>query len=72
MMAECGLVGAHARKKWRRGKTHTAPAPDLIERDFTATMSNLKWAADVTEFKRVDGKLYLAGILDLHDHDLCG
>jgi len=43
------------------------------ERDFTAAMSNLKWVfADVTEFKCVDGKLYLAGILDLHDRGLAG
>jgi len=41
-------------------------------RDFTAAMSNLKWVADVTEFKCVDGKLYLAGILDLHDRGLAG
>ena len=72
LMAECGFVGAHARKKWRRGKANTAPAPDLIERDFTAAMSNLKWVADVTEFKCVDGKLYLSGILDLHDRGLPG
>lgn len=71
-MRECGLVGAHARKRWRRGKANTAPAPDLIERDFTATVSNLKWVADVTEFRCADGKLYLAGILDLHDRGLAG
>ena len=34
IMAECGLVGAHSRRKWRRGRTNTAPAPDLLERDF--------------------------------------
>jgi putative transposase len=26
LMAECGLVGAHSRKKWRRGTRDTAPA----------------------------------------------
>ena len=72
LMAECNLVGAHARKNWRRGKANTAPASDLVERDFTAVMSNLKWVADVTEFKCVDGKLYLAGILDLHDRGQAG
>lgn len=67
LMAECGLIGAHARKKWRRGRANMAPAPDLVERDLTAEVSDLKWVADTTEFKCVDGKLYLAGILDLHD-----
>ena len=73
LMAECGLVGVHGRKKWRRGKrSSTAPGPDLIERDFTAEASNERWVADITEFACCDGKLYLAGILDLHDRALAG
>ncbi len=73
IMAECGLVGVHGRKKWRRGnKSSTAPAPDLIGRDFTAAASNQRWVADITEFKCRDGKLFLAGILDLHDRGLAG
>ncbi len=71
IMAECGLVGAHSRKKWRRG-VNTAPAGDLIERDLTATASDLRWVADITEFKCVDGKLFLAGVLDLHDRGMAG
>ncbi len=73
IMAECGLVGVHGRKKWRRGrKPGTAPGPDLIGRDFTADASNQRWLADITEFKCRDGKLFLAGILDLHDRGLAG
>lgn len=72
LMAESGLVGAHSRKKWRRGRTNTAPAPDLIERDFTAAVSDSRWVGDVTEFACIDGKLYLAGILDLHDRGIAG
>ncbi len=71
IMAELGLVGAHSRKKWRRGST-TAPAGDLLERDFTAERSDSRWVADITEFKCVDGKLFLAGILDLHDRGIAG
>jgi hypothetical protein len=26
------------------------PAPDLIDRDFSATASNERWMADITEF----------------------
>ncbi|MBM3675372.1 MAG: IS3 family transposase [Actinobacteria bacterium] len=40
LMGECGLVGVHGRRKWRRGKRDTAPAGDLLERDFTAERSN--------------------------------
>ncbi len=52
IMAECGLVGVHGRKKRRRGrKSSTAPGPDLIGRDFTAEASNQRWVADITEFQ---------------------
>lgn len=73
LMRSEGLVGVHGRRKWRRGR-HPAqiPAPDLLERDFTAEHSDLRWVADISEFRCVDGKLYLAGIRDLHDHSLVG
>jgi len=72
LMAELGLVGAHSRKRWRRGRLDTAPAGDLLERDFTSPASDLRWVADISEFKCVDGKLFLAGIMDLHDRGICG
>jgi putative transposase len=71
-MAQLGLVGAHSRRKWRRGRPNTAPAPDLLERDFTAAASDERWVGDIIEFACVDGKLFLAGILDLHDRGLAG
>jgi len=65
MRAE-GLVGAHGRRKWRRGRHPSmVPAPDLLQRDFTAERSDMRWVADISEFGCCDGKLYLAGIRDL-------
>ena len=72
LMRRHGLVGAHARRKWRRGNDKMVPAPDLLERDFTAARPDLRWVADLTEFHCIDGKLYLAGIRDLCDHTLVG
>lgn len=72
LMRTDGLVGAHARKRRRKGHPAMAPAPDLLERDFTATAPDLQWVADISEFGCLDGKLYLAGIRDLCDHTLVG
>ncbi len=72
IMSQNGWIGAHSRKKWRRGKRRPAPAADLLQRDFTASASNEKWVADITEFTCLDGKLYLAGLLDLHDTMMVG
>ena len=72
LMADNGWVGAHSRKKWRKGRRAAAPAADLLERDFTATESDEKWVADISEFACLDGKLYLAGIVDLFDTTMVG
>jgi transposase InsO family protein len=66
------LVGVHGRKKWRRGTLDTAYAPDLLERDFSATRPDERWVADISEFHCFDGKLFLAGIRDLFDKTLVG
>ena len=61
-MATDGLVGVHGRRKWRKGRhPKMVPAPDLLQRDFTAERSDLRWVADITEFACEDGKLFLAG-----------
>ena len=72
IMVEHGLVGVHGRKKWRRGKPNTAYAPDLLERDFSASRPDERWVADISEFHCLDGKLFLAGIRDLFDKTLVG
>ena len=72
IMVELGIAGVHGRRKWRRGGRDTAPAGDLLERDFTAEASDQRWVADICEFKCADGKLFLAGIMDLCDRGLAG
>ncbi|MBF6336843.1 IS3 family transposase [Nocardia abscessus] len=50
LMRRSRLQGAFLRKKWRLGSTRqdprAMPAPDLVERDFTATEPNRLWVAD--------------------------
>ena len=55
-----------------RSTPRNGPAADLLQRDFTAERSDLRWVADISEFACCDGKLFLAGIRDLHDHTLVG
>jgi putative transposase len=67
--------GLAARKaKRRKGLTKqdkTAPKfPDLVNRDFTAAAPNRRWCGDVTEIPTVDGKLYLATVIDLYSRRL--
>lgn len=72
LMAAHGLVGVHGRRKWRHGHPNTAPAPDLLQGDFTAEVSDQRWVADITEFACWDGTLFLAGIKDLCDQSIVG
>lgn len=67
LMRQAGMHGLSNRRKWRRGQDRPgAPAPDLLERDFTATAPNQRWVADITEFATDEGRLYVAGVLDLY------
>ena len=72
LVAANRLVGAHARRKWRRGRPDVAPAPDLVNRDFTASRPDEIWAADVTQFWTTEGWLYFAGVIDLHSRRVVG
>lgn len=72
LMRANNLVGAHASKRWRRGRPDTGGLVDLLQRDFTATAPNQRWVADVTEFPTGEGKLFLAGIRDLFHRGIVG
>ena len=61
------LVGASHRRggptTTRRGKD-ARPAPDLVDRDFTASGPNQLWVADITYVPTSARFLYLAVVLD--------
>ena len=75
LMRAAGLVGASRR---RAGVTTTKrdkearPAPDLVDRDFTATAPNQLWVADITSVPTTAGFLYLAVVLDAWSRKIVG
>ncbi len=71
-----GRRGAYLRKGWKHGSTrqnpkHTA-APDLLDRDFTATAPNRKWVADLTRILTGEGVLWLASVRDAFSNKVVG
>jgi putative transposase len=74
LMREHHLAGV-CRRSWRhvtKSDPAAVPAPDLLERDFTATAPNQKWVADVTYVPTVQGWLYLATVLDVFSRRILG
>jgi len=75
-MRENGLRGAYLRKGWKGGSTKQNPrhiaAPDLLERDFTATAPNTKWVADLTRILTGEGMLWLASVRDAFSNKVVG
>ena len=75
LMRQAGLVGASRR---RTGVTTTRrdrdarPAPDLVDRDFTAKAANALWVADITFVPTATGFLYLAVVLDAWSRKIVG
>jgi transposase InsO family protein len=71
LMREDNLVCRIRMKKYQSYKGEVGKiAPNLLERDFTATVPNQKWVTDITEFNLFGQKLYLSPILDLHSQDI--
>ena len=72
LMRSRQLVGVHARRRWRRGRPDTAPAPDRVGRDFNPAGPDRLWAADVTQFRTDEGWLHLAAVIDLWSRRVVG
>jgi putative transposase len=75
LMRDAGLVGASRRKHGpvttRRDKD-ARPAPDLVDRKFTAEGPNQLWVADITFVPTAAGFLYLAVVLDAWSRRIVG
>ncbi len=66
-----GCIRGRRRGTTRRGK-RSAPAEDLVKRNFVASKMDRVWAADITYVHTREGFLYLAFILDVHSRRIVG
>lgn len=66
LMRQAGLAGISPRRG--KGFTRRDPdadlAPDLVERDFTASRPNRLWVTDLTMITTLEGPLWLSAIRD--------
>jgi putative transposase len=69
LMGRNGIVGAKRRgKPWRTTIPGPEPAraPDLLDRDFTASRPNEKWCADFTYLRCWAGVVFLSFVIDVY------
>jgi putative transposase len=75
LMSAAALTGASRRRKGvtttRRDKD-ARPAPDLVDRDFSAVGPDKLWVADITFVPTANGFMYLAVVLDAWSRKIVG
>lgn len=74
LMSAAGLAGVSRRRGTQttlRGEA-ARPAPDLVDRDFTAEGPDQLWVADITYIPTWAGFLYLAVVLDAWSRRVLG
>ena len=74
LMRAAGIVGVSRRRGviTTRRDRDARPAPDLVDRNFTADRPNQLWVADITYVPTVGGFLYLAVVLDAFSRRIVG
>jgi putative transposase len=74
LMRQAGIAGVSRRKSFRTTlrDDRQRPAPDLVERKFTADGPNQLWVADITYVPTLAGFLFLAVVLDVWSRKIVG
>jgi putative transposase len=75
LMRELEIQGVSRRRGGVRTTTpdtKAGPAPDLVNRDFTAAKPDQTWVADVTYVPTHQGWLFLAAVMDLYSRKIVG
>ena len=74
LLRQAGLQGCHRRKgpAPSRRTPGASPAPDLVQRQFTAAAPDRLWVADITYIPTWAGFRSLAVVLDVHSRRIVG
>jgi len=75
LMRELEIQGVSRRRGGVRTTTADSkapPAPDLVNRDFTAAKPDQTWVADITYVPTHEGWLFLAAVMDLYSRKIVG
>jgi putative transposase len=74
LMRQEGLAGVSRRRRTRTTvrDRDARPAPDLVDRDFTADQRDRLWVADITYIPTWSGFLYLAVVIDAWSRRVVG
>jgi putative transposase len=74
LMRRASVVGVSRRRSMHTTRRDPAarPAPDLVDRKFTADRPNQLWVADMTYIPTLSGFLYLAVVLDVWSRRIVG
>ena len=74
LMRERKIQGASRRKGFKTTirDRDARPAPDLVDRNFTATAPDQLWVADITYVPTLAGFLFLAVVLDVFSRRVVG
>lgn len=74
LMRAMGIEGARRTKRVRttRADPGAARHPDLVQRDFTATVPNQLWVTDLTYVPTWAGVAYVCFIVDAHSRAIVG
>ncbi len=58
------------KRRWKSQGERIITAPDLLERDFTASKPNQKWVTDITYIQYGSTTKYLSTIMDLFNNEI--
>jgi putative transposase len=74
LMRQAGIAGVTRRRKSHttRRNPDAQPSDDLVNRVFAVDGPDRLWVADITEHSTLEGKVYLAAVLDCWNRECIG